>query len=169
MSSGGELKCLTWKDIYFDKKVLSVNKQITQLYNRKGFEFSDTKTRDSRRIVLMTKLLMNDLKELYEYNTKTYPGFNDSFFVVSNNRPIADSTLYLRRSQLADKANSKRIRINDFRHSCASLLINNGANVTLVAKYLGHTKIEETLNTYSHMFSIALDNVVSIIDSLEDD
>jgi len=49
----------------------------------------------------------------------------------------------------------------------ASLLINNGANVTLVAKFLGHTKIEETLNTYSHMFSTALDNVVSIIDNLE--
>lgn len=45
----------------------------------------------------------------------------------------------------------------------------NGANVTLVAKYLGHTKIEETLNTYSHMFSTALDSVVSVIDSLEDD
>ena len=25
----GELKGLTWKDIYFDKKVLSVNKQKT--------------------------------------------------------------------------------------------------------------------------------------------
>lgn len=30
-------------------------------------------------------------------------------------------------------------------------------------------KIEETLNTYSHMFSTALDSVVSVIDSLEDD
>ena len=39
--------------------------------------------------------------------------------------------------------------------------------VILVAKYLGHTKIDETLNTYSHMFSTALDNVVSIIDNLE--
>ena len=51
----------------------------------------------------------------------------------------------------------------------ASLLINNGANVTLVAKYLGHTKIEETLNTYSHMFSSALDSIVSIINNLEND
>ena len=42
--------------------------------------------------------------------------------------------------------------MHDFRHSCASLLINNGANVTVVAKYLGHANIEQTLNTYSHMF-----------------
>ena len=65
-------------------------------------------------------------------------------------------------------ANVKQIRLHDFRHLCASLLINNGANVTLVAKYLGHTKIEETLNTYSHMFCTALDSV-SVIDSLADD
>jgi site-specific recombinase XerD len=69
---------------------------------------------------------------------------------------------------MADKAGLKRIKIHDFRHSCASLLINNGANVALVAKYLGHAKIEETLNTYSNMFSTALDSVVSVIDSLED-
>lgn len=165
----GELKGLTWKDIYFDKKVLSVNKQITQRNNRVKFEFSDTKTRDSRRIVPIAKVLLNDLKMLYEQDKKDYYGFNDDFFVVSDAKPIADSNIYLRRTRLATLAGLKVIRIHDFRHSCASLLINNGANVTLVAKYLGHTKIEETLNTYSHMFSTALDSVVSVIDSLEDD
>ena len=154
---------------YFDKKVLSVNKQITQRNNRVKFEFSDTKTRDSRRIVPITKVLLNDLKMLYEQDKKDYYGFNDDFFVVSDAKPIADSNIYLRRTKLATLAGLKVIRIHDFRHSCASLLINNGANVTLVAKYLGHTKIEETLNTYSHMFSTALDSVVSVIDSLEDD
>lgn len=69
---------------------------------------------------------------------------------------------------MANNAELKCIKIHGFRHSCASLLINNGANVILVAKYLGHTKIEKTLNTYSHMFSTALDSVVSVIDSLEE-
>lgn len=48
------------------------------------------------------------------------------------------------------------------------IFINNSANVTLVVKFLGHTKIVKTLNTYSHMFSTALDYVVSVIDSLKD-
>ena len=165
----GELKGLTWKDIYFDKKVLSINKQITQRNNRVKFEFSDTKTRNSRRIVPITKVLLNDLKMFYEQDKKEYYGFNNDFFVVSDAKPITDSNIYLRRTKLATPASLKVIRIHDFRHSCASRLINNGTNVTLVAKYLGHTKIEETLNTYSHMFSTALDSVVSVIDSLEDD
>ena len=165
----GELKGLTWKDIHFDKKVLSINKQITQRNNRVEFELSDTKTRDSRRIVHITKVLLNDLKYSIRRIKRTIMDLMMTFFVVSDAKPIADSNIYLRRTKLANLAVLKVIRIHDFRHSCASLLINNGANVTLVAKYLGHTKIEETLNTYSHMFSTALDSVVSVIDSLEDD
>ena len=61
-------------------------------------------------------------------------------------------------------ARVKDIRIHDFRHSCTSLLIDSGANITLVAKYLGHTKIDETLNTYSHMYQNILDTIVSIIE-----
>lgn len=67
----------------------------------------------------------------------------------------------------AEKAEVKEIRIHDFRHSCASLLVNNGANIMIVAKYLGHTKIEETLNTYTHLFNSTLNEVVDLIDKLE--
>ena len=95
--------------------------------------------------------------------------FTQKYFVFGDINPIHPDVLRRHKKEYAKKAEVKEIRIYDFRHSCALLLINNGANVTLVAKYLGHTKIEETLNTYSHMFSTALDSVVSVIDSLEDD
>ena len=85
---------------------------------------------------------------LYDQDKDAYYGFNDGFFIVSDAKPIADSNIYLRRTKIATLAGLKVIRIPDFRHSCASLLINNGTSVTLVAKYLGHTKIGETLNTY---------------------
>ena len=61
-------------------------------------------------------------------------------------------------------ARVKDIRIHDFRHSYASLLIDSGANITLVAKYLGHSKIDETLNTFSHMYQNRLDTIVNIIE-----
>ena len=34
----------------------------------------------------------------------------------------------------------------------------------MVAKYLGHTKIEETLKTYSHMYQNKLDIIVNIVE-----
>lgn len=81
--------------------------------------------------------------------------------------PISSNALFNRKNRNCELAELPQIRLHDFRHSCASLLINSGANVTVVAKYLGHTKIEETLNTYMHLFSTALNEVVNVIDNLE--
>ena len=44
------------------------------------------------------------------------------------------------------------------------LLIDGCTNITLVVKYLGHSKIDETLNTYSHMYQNRLKNIVQIIE-----
>lgn len=164
----GELKGLTWKDIYFDKKVLSVNKQITQRNNRIKFEFSDTKTRDSRRIVPITKVLLNDLKKA-RLEAKQMSGFNENYFVAADAWPISSNALTDRKNSNCDKSGVKQIRLHDFRHSCASLLINEGANIQVVARYLGHTKIEETLKTYAHLFISTLDEIVDVIDSKTDD
>lgn len=108
----------------------------------------------------------NERKNVY-FDKKHYYWFNDDFFVVSDAKPIADSNIYLRRTKLATLAGLKVIGIHDFRHSCASLLVNKGANVQVVAKYLGHTKVEETLKTYSHLFTSTLDEVVAVIDNLD--
>jgi integrase len=96
-------------------------------------------------------------------------GFNDSYFVIGDIAPQISSTITARKNRNCEIAGVKQIRIHDFRHSYAFLLIYKGANIITVSKFLGHTKIEETLNTYSHMFSTALDYVVSVIDSLEDE
>jgi site-specific recombinase XerD len=37
----------------------------------------------------------------------------------------------------------------------------------VVAKFLGHAKIDETLNTYSHLFKNKLDEVVQTMENLE--
>lgn len=77
---------------------------------------------------------------------------------------LSATTLLDRKTKNAFMARVKNIRIHDFRHSCASLLIDSGANITLVVKYLGHIKIDETLNTYSHMYQNRLDTIVNIIE-----
>lgn len=80
--------------------------------------------------------------------------------------PLHPHSLRLKKEEIAKKAGLRVIRTHDFRHSCASLLINNGANIMIVAKYLGHTKIDETLNTYSHLFQSKLDDAVNTINEL---
>lgn len=163
----GELRGLTWKNIDFNNKTLSVKKQITDRSGTvKDFHFSSPKTKSSIRTLPLNKVLLEDLKMLKERDSKLH-GFSNDFFVARDAFPISSNALSNRKNRNCELAKLPQIRLHDFRHSCASLLINSGANVTVVAKYLGHTKIEETLNTYTHLFSTALNEVVNVIDNLE--
>ena len=36
----------------------------------------------------------------------------------------------------------------------------------MVSKFLGHSKIEETLNTYTHLYSNALSDITNLIDEM---
>lgn len=36
----------------------------------------------------------------------------------------------------------------------------------IVAKYLGHAKIDETLNTYAHLFKNKMDDIVNLMNKL---
>lgn len=66
------------------------------------------------------------------------------------------------------KADVKQIWIYNFRYSCASLLIHKGASINIVSKFLGHSKIEETLNTYTHLYSNALSDITNLIDEMNE-
>lgn len=93
-------------------------------------------------------------------------GFNDSYFVIGDIAPQISSTITARKNRNCEIAGVKQIRIHDFRHSCAFLLIYKGANIITISKFLGHTKIDETLNTYSHMFKNKLNDIVNTINKL---
>jgi len=156
----GELLGLTWKCIDFEKKCLYVKNNLVRDYKNGGYTITSPKTKSSIRTVPLSDFLLEDLKLLKEYMKDVY-GFQENWYVLAYDTPLPYSTLRDRKVYLCKKSGVKEIRIHDFRHSCASLLISNGANITLVARYLGHTKIDETLNTYSHFFKSDLDNIVS--------
>lgn len=166
----GEARGLTWDNINFEKKTLSITKQVISEggENSVGYYFSSPKTKKSYRTLPICDVLYNDLVEYYKI-VKKAKNFNEGFFVLGAYGgivPFSPTAVRKRKKELADAVGLKDIRLHDFRHSCASLLINSGANITIVANFLGHTKIEETLNTYSHMFQSALGDVMNIMNNL---
>lgn len=158
----GELRGLQWKDIDFSNKIMKIHKQIPSIYNIDNYRLSPLKTQNSNRNLPINDLLLNDLKKLYDYQKK-FTNFSQEWFVFGNDTPIHKDAIRTRKNRNCREAGVKQIRIHDFRHSCASFLINYNANITLVAKYLGHTKIDETLNTYSHMYQNRLEDIVTLI------
>ena len=66
-----------------------------------------------------------------------------------------------------EKAKLKRIRVHDLRYSHASsLLIEQGIQPIVIAKRLGHEKIQTTLDTYGHMYPHKDDEVAELLQEL---
>ncbi|MBQ7232959.1 MAG: tyrosine-type recombinase/integrase, partial [Bacillales bacterium] len=49
------------------------------------------------------------------------------------------------------KTNLPYLNFHGLRHTCATLLIQNGANINAVKELLGHADIGMTINQYTHM------------------
>ena len=162
----GELRGLTWDNIDFYNNELSVIKNVVQEGESGDYIVTTPKTRTSTRTLPVPERVMNDLHELYLQDSKQY-GFDQKWYVFGDKEPLSANILRHKKNDYTKLAGVKQIRIHDFRHSCASVLINNGASIMIVAKYLGHAKIDETLNTYSHLFKNKMDEIVKTMNNLE--
>lgn len=161
----GEANALNWHDINFETNYVLIIKNVTNKIKGEKYVILPPKTKSSRRLLPMPKVLANDLKMLYKEYSK-YDNFDESWFVFGGIFPLADTSVQHKQDLACKLSGVKKIRIHDFRHSTASLLISNGASVSLVSKYLGHSNISTTLNTYTHMFKTELSDIVNIIDNL---
>jgi integrase len=56
-------------------------------------------------------------------------------------------------------------RLQDLRHTCASLAISSGANVKVVQKLLGHKTATLTLDRYGHLYPDDLEAVATAFDA----
>lgn len=162
----GEALALTWNDINFDTGELTINKNLTTKLKGLRYKILTPKTKSSyRTLIIKNNILINDLKNIYEDSSKIY-GFSKNWFAFGNINPLATTTIQNHKNKNCKLADIKQIRIHDFRHSCASLLINKGASITLIAKYLGHGDIATTLNTYSHMYKNELETIADSLKNL---
>lgn len=161
----GEATALTWNDIDFTKKEVSINKTLTTKLKGQLYTISSPKTSNSYRTLPIPLKLIKPLQKLKE-EAKKRKYFSESWFVFGNELPFRETTIQMRKNKYCKLADVKQIRIHDFRHSCASFLINNGASIVLVSKYLGHSKISVTLDTYTHLYKSELLEVSKMIDTL---
>lgn len=133
----GELLRLTWGDIDFDRQIASVNQ---------------TKNGDKKNLPLvpavieeLNKFKTNNLNELI-FASKRRP---DSAF---NYKEIWDRAL--------KTANIKNFRFHDLRHSCASMLAQNGCTLLEIGEVLGHRQLNVT-KRYSHLCTDHKSNLIN--------
>jgi len=155
----GELLALEWSDIDWDRFEISVTKSLSERKN-KFLAVKEVKTKASRRRVRIDEITLKKLRQHHEQMKKEGHGSR----VVFCNR----SGGYLRRRNLHVLSFQKilkrvrekwegpepfpSLRFHDLRHTCATLLLLANVHPKIVSERLGHSRIQVTLDTYSHVF-----------------
>lgn len=158
----GEIHALKWSDI--DGEHIHVTRSIAQKLKGDDRE-TPPKNKSSIRTLQMPKPLIAILQQ-HKARYKQLQGFSDDFRICGGTRPLRDTSIQNANKKYAALAGIKTIRIHDFRHSHASLLANNGINIQEIARRLGHSKIEMTWNTYSHLYPREEERAVKLLDEI---
>lgn len=168
-----ELLGLKWDDVDFNNQKIYVRRSLqwgSRFYGN-NFQFLDTKTLASKRNIdipnfLVTLLKEHQLRQLVEIPENKH----NLVFPNDDGQPLYAAGLirYIFEPVLK-MSGLPPVRFHDLRHSYASMLIGQNANIKYVQKQLGHSNVQMTLNVYSHLLPDAgRDTIEKLNDILSD-
>lgn len=158
----GEICALRWSDINLKEGYLTVNHNMVQ--KGKKLVLEDPKTSASKAKVIMTKELIEKLKEVQSIQEKL-SGIDKTEKVVSINnenkysyvccwedgKPLRPLYVTQTFSKYVKKFNYKKITFHGLRHSHATILFSNGASSHEISKRLRHSRVATTDDIYIHL------------------
>jgi integrase len=154
-----ELLALRWQDVDLLLLQISVKRSLHQVRGGKII-FRQPKTEKSRRLIALTPSTVDVLKEHQDSQNKLrlslgYPALTDDdlVFCQYDGKPFLPNTITHNWIKLVRRSGLKGIRLHDARHTHASLMLKQGVHHKIVQERLGHSSIQITLDTYSHLAS----------------
>lgn len=177
----GELSALTWDDINFEEKTLSVSK--TLLYQKDyytgeyGFRCQEPKSNTSCRVLPLipdaVQTLKRHQKSQYTYKLANHAlwqpakGLENLVFTTRNGTPVQESYVVKRLAAVTNKMNRleaceakkenrtpytfETITPHTLRHSFATRAFENGLAPKTVQELLGHSNMNITMDLYTHV------------------
>jgi len=152
----GELLALTINDFDFMQNTLSVTKTFYRLNGKSTI--TSPKTENSVRTIDIPNSLAKEVKEYYE-KLYEYPA-DERIFTMSH------EAVQHKLANNVEKANVKKIRVHDLRHSAVAFLIHKGIQPEIIKERMGHKDITVTLNTYGHLYPSAQKKVAEMLDEV---
>jgi len=100
---------------------------------------------NKQRIVPVSPILMQELKVYNDEHRRPNPDAELYFFVTSKGKKITEKFVYLLVTHYLSAVSSKRKRSpHILRHSFATHILNNGAEISKVKKMMGHASLSST-------------------------
>ena len=168
----GEVQALTWNDVDFANKIITVNKTLTTKTKCGAWKITSTKNLKNRKVTIdnkftdLLKVFFGDQKKIINNDTFV---FGDEF-----NEPIKEHKIDYHKEKYFNLSHIEEITNHEFRHSHVSLLVNEylklGQTDTakffeIISKRMGHS-VETMRKTYMHFFPDFQGQIVNIIEAL---
>jgi integrase len=136
----GELFALQWEDIDFARHLIHVRRSLWH------GTLGTPKSRRSRRAIDMPPTLEQALQQ------RSTTRRSEFVFCSERGTPLdADNFRHREFPAALRRAELRRIRFHDLRHTYTSLLIAHGAHPKYIQAQLGHASIQTTLDRYGHL------------------
>ena len=158
----GEINALRWSDI--DGNIMHIRRSISQKVKGDDLE-TPPKNKSSYRDLQIPRPLLDILAE-HKQRQGSDPRFSEEWRVCGGSDTLRDTTIEKKNTAYAEAAGLPHIRVHDFRHTHATVLVNEGINIQEIARRLGHAKVEQTWNTYAHLYPREEERAVSILDKI---
>ena len=158
----GEANALEWTDL--DGDILHIGKNVVQKLQGDD-RVTPPKNKSSDRTLQVPLPLLAVFEEQRKWQKKNSV-YSKHAKICGGLHALRDTSIENKNRQYAEAAGLPKIRIHDFRHSHASLLANEGINIQEIARRLGHSKIEMTWNTYSHLYPREEERAVKLLNQI---
>jgi integrase len=140
----GEILALRWKRVDLLRSTIEIAESFSD------GQFGSPKTRSSNRVIPMSSALRVVLETYRAGAVRNSP--DDLVFCTPKGTPLNSKNLYNRAlAPACDRINQPRVSWHSFRHTHATQLAESGESLKTAQALLGHSDLETTLNTYTHV------------------
>lgn len=138
----GELLALRWSDIDYTKETIS----ITRSYDYVHKKFKKPKTKNSIRIIKVSRDFLNTLDQLKENKQKLI------FARPTGDTPSTNAVNHALRYNMSKIGLSKRdFHFHSLRHCHVAYLYSAGVDWYRISERLGHSSVAFTMSVYSYL------------------
>ncbi|MBT2389936.1 site-specific integrase [Streptomyces sp. ISL-1] len=165
----GEVLGLRWKDVDLHDGVIHIRQSLQRVSGE--LVRAATKTaRSTRRVPLPAECVTAlRARRAQQHADRLARGdqwtTTDLVFTTRNGTPIEPRNLNRAFEVVSRRAGIRQVRFHDLRHTCASLLHEQGADARTIMEVLGHSSIRVTMDVYTF---VRLDTQRAAFDRVSD-
>ena len=154
----GEILALQWDDLNFRTGALRVERQVHRVKGE--LVVSPPKTKAGNRTVLLPAPVLKVLKAYQKtiHSRWMFPS------PVKEDSPMDPAAVRKRLQTILERAECKRLRFHDLRHTFATASLEHGMDIKTLSTIIGHVSSTTTLNTYTHVTDAMRQNAADKID-----